>query len=194
MPAFDRGHPDMAAIALRVADEIADAAPHRIGPERQHAAIGHRQQQRRAVASHGGDQLAQQHGKIGGAGFLAAFAAHEIDIALHHALHGVDIGLELGGCRVLLLEGNGEPHPRQRRAQIVRHAGQHLGALGHLAVQPLAHLEEGHAGLAHFGGAFEAEARNVAALAEIVGGDSEAAQRLDLVAHEERGDDEQHQG
>ena len=52
--------------------------------------------------------------------------------------------------RVVAEQFERQLHPGQRRAQIVRHAGEHLGALADLALDAVAHLHEGGGGLAHF--------------------------------------------
>ena len=64
-------------------------------------------------------------------------------------------------------------------------AGKHIRALADLALDTVAHVEESGRGLAHLGRARRLELGMVAALAEIVGGDGEAADRPHLVAHEQ---------
>ena len=87
-----------------------------------------------------------------------------------------------------------EAQPGERRAQVVGDAGEHLGALDQEAADALLHPVEGGGGLADLGGAFRADGADVAAHAEGLGGGGEAADRAHLVAHEQRGDQEQHAG
>ncbi len=78
-----------------------------------------------------------------------------------------------------------ELEARQDRAQVVRHAGEHRGALLHRALDAALHLDEGLRGAAHLARAARPEARHLAALAEAFGGVGEAQDRPDLVAQEQ---------
>ena len=75
------------------------------------------------------------------------------------SLHGRRVG-------VLAHHGELQPHARQRRLQIVADAGQHFGALLHVALDALAHGDEGLRRAAHFGRAIGLEVGHRAALAE----------------------------
>src|SRR3984957_15468961 len=101
---LDHRHPDMLAVAPRIGDQIAEAAPHGVGAQRQMAALRQRQQHRRARPAQGVGDVGDQDGQIAVARFLGALAAGEVDIALHHALHGGEVGFELGGFGVVLLQ------------------------------------------------------------------------------------------
>ena len=77
-----------------------------------------------------------------------------------------------------------EPHPGQRRAQVVADRRQHLGALADVAQDALAHQVEGVGRLADLHGTARPEVADVATLAEAVGGAGELADRADLQAQE----------
>ena len=85
-----------------------------------------------------------------------------------------------------------EPQAGERRAQIVRDAGQHLGALEQETAHALLHPVECGAGPAHLGGAFRPDRTGIATHAEGLGGRGEAANGTHLVPHEQSGDQEQH--
>ncbi len=74
-------------------------------------------------------------------------------------LHLDDIRFQLGDGRVVTEDLQRQLHSGERRAQIVRHPGQHLGALADLALDAVAHREEGDCRLAHFDGALDFEKR-----------------------------------
>ena len=88
--------------------------------------------------------------------------------------------------RVVAEDFQRQLHPRQRRAQIVRHAGQHLGALPDLALDAVAHRQKGDRRLADLDRTLDLEKRHVPALAETVGRRRQPAQRLDLVAQKQQ--------
>ena len=73
----------------------------------------------------------------------------------------------------------------QHRAQIVRDAGQHGGALLDRALDAPLHLDEGLRRAAHLARAARPEVRHLAALAEALGGVGEPQDRPDLVAQEQ---------
>ncbi len=83
---------------------------------------------------------------------------------------------------------------REHRAQVVRDAGQHGGALLDGALDARLHLEESGRRAPHLARAARPEIRRVAALAEAFGGVGQPLDRLDLVAQEDDGDGEQHGG
>ena len=75
--------------------------------------------------------LADQAAEIGRLGLLLALAAREGEVGVDHALHVGDVGFEAGDGGLAVAEHREfQLHARQRRAQIVADAGQHLGALG----------------------------------------------------------------
>ena len=101
--------------------------------------------------------------------------AHLVDVLLHR----LDLGA-VAEQRQLELEAG------QHGAQVVRHAGQHRGALLDRALDARLHLDEGLRGAAHLARAARPEVRHLAALAEALGGVGEPQDRPDLVAQEAR--------
>ena len=99
---------------------------------------------------------------------------------------------QVAGLLALLHQRQRQLHPGERRAQVVADAGEHLGALLDLALQPRAHRQERGAGAADLLGAGRAE-RQRAALAEGLGRLGERADRADLVAQEDHRDRGQQQ-
>ena len=74
------------------------------------------------------------------------------------------------------------------------HAGQHDGALLDMALDAVAHLDEGVGGLAHLARAARAEILwRRAPFAEAFGRFRQAQDRLDLIAQEKNGDGQQHE-
>ena len=72
--------------------------------------------------------------------------------------------------------------------------GQHDGALLDMALDAVAHLDEGLRRLAHLARAARAEILwRRPPLAEALGGFSQAQDRLDLIAQEQDGDGQQHE-
>ena len=122
---------------------------------------------------------------------LAAVAACESEIVLQHAGHLVDIlthAVDLGTVadqRQFKLEAG------QDGTQIVRHAGQHRGALLDGALDARFHLQKRLRGAAHFTRAAGTEVRRLTALAEAFGGIGQPQDRPDLVAQEQHRDDQQ---
>jgi len=76
----------------------------------------------------------------------------------------------------------------------VADAGEHGGALLDLAFDAPLHDGEGLAGAAHLARPGRLEVADGAALAEALGGVGEALDRADLIAQEEDGDGQQHEG
>jgi len=100
-----------------------------------------------APAGPRGDIL-QQRRQIDRLCLLGPLAARERQISADHAFHLGDIGLHLGDILAQVIARRQhrqcQPQPRQRRAQIVRHAGQHLGPLHQKAADPFLHpIERG---------------------------------------------------
>lgn len=154
-------------------------------------------------ASCGLGDVFHQYAEVDLHGDFRAFAACEGEIAFDHALHFGDIADHVGhvlaqcgglDCAFAWDHGEGEAHSGEGGSQVMRHAGQHGGALGHEARDAVLHAVEGDGGLAHFLCAFGADGAGVAPEAELFGGAGEAADGADLVAHEERGDDEEQHG
>ena len=137
-------------------------------------------------------QLFQQPLNIGRRRLLAAVAARKRQISLEHAVHLVDVALhalDLGTVDQLHLE----LEAGQDRPQVVRDAGQHRGALLDRALDAGLHLHERLGRLADLAGAARPEVRHLAALAEAFGGLGQTQDRLDLVAQEQDGDEQQHE-
>ena len=128
-----------------------------------------------------------------GAGVLAGVAAREGEIGLEHAAHLVDVLLEHLGLGHVAEQRELQLEAGQHGAQVVRHAGQHGGALLDGALDALLHLQEGLRGAAHLARAARPEVRRIAALAEALGRVGEPQDRPDLVAQEQDRDGEQHQ-
>ncbi len=95
---------------------------------------------------------------------------------MNHALHLADVRFELLHRRIIAEQFERELHPRQRGAQIVRDAGQHLRALADLSLDSIAHYQKGDGCLADLDGAFNLEEGNRAALAEALGRRRQSAQ------------------
>ena len=124
---------------------------------------------------------------------LAEVAAREGEIGLQHARHLVDVVLHRLDFRRLLLDQRElQLEAREHRAQVVADAGEHRRALLDGALDARLHLDEGLRRAPHLARAARAEIRHFAALAEAFGGVGQPQDRLDLVAQEDDGDDEQH--
>ena len=92
----------------------------------------------------------------------------------------------------VLQQGEGKLESGQNGAQVVAHPVQHGGALFHGALDAPLHLEEGIGRLAHLARTLWPEFE-IAALAEVLGGDRKAQNRADLIAQKGDGDADQHQ-
>ena len=90
-------------------------------------------------------------------------------------------------------QGQRKLEPRQDRPQIMADPVEHGGALLDRALDAPLHLDEGIAGLAHFARAARPKL-GVAPLAESFRRRREPQDRLDLIAQEADGDDDQHEG
>ena len=90
----------MAAVAARITDQIAEAAPQRVGSDRQYVFRPPGNRQRRTLAPHRRGDVLQQQRDIGFDGFFGSFAAREVEIAVNHALHLGDVRFELLHRRV----------------------------------------------------------------------------------------------
>ncbi len=140
-----------------------------------------------------GDDVAQKPHHVGQLRLLVALAAGEAQIGLDHLQHLGHVGIEAAHLLAVVHQLELEPHARQGRAQVVRDAGEHLGALCDLALDALTHAEEGGRRLAHFGGALRPERRHVDAAPERFRRRRKPAQRAHLVAQEQHGDGERHE-
>ena len=138
-------------------------------------------------------QLLQERRHVGRRRLLAGIAAREGEIGLEHARHLVDVALHRLDLRAVAEQREFELEAGQDRAQVVRHAGQHGGALLDRALDAPLHLEEGLRRAAHLARPARAEVRHLAALAETLGGVGEPQDRPDLIAQEQDGDRDQHQ-
>ena len=189
---LDAGQPDMPTVLAGIGDQVGQAAAQRIRTHREDQLRSRLDRQARPFAPHCRDDILEQQRDIGVDRRFGALAAGEIEVQVDQPLHVGDIRFELGDRRVAAEQLQAELHPGQRRAQIVRHAGEHLGALADLALDALAHANKGHRGLPHFEGAFGFDERHRPALAEFLGGGRQAAQRLHLVAQEDCRNRQQH--
>ena len=86
-----------------------------------------------------------------------------------------------------------ELEARQNGAQIVRHAGEHGGALLDRALDADFHFQKCGRRAPHLARAARPEVRRLAALAERLGGVGEPHDRPDLVAQEQDGDEQHNQ-
>ena len=127
--------------------------------------------------------LAQDVADIDAHDLLGRASFGEGHIVFEHRLHLVDIAaqrLELG---TVLEQSELQAKARQHGAEVVTYAGQHDRPLLDMALDTIAHLDEGIGGLAHL--ACPARAEVVwrrAPLAEALGRLRQAQDRLDLVA------------
>ena len=131
------------------------------------------------------DHFAGQSDQVDALGFLATFAAREVEILVQHGFHLVEITPRIGGLVSLRHQGELQFEPGQRGAQVMADAGEQGGALFEMAFQPGPHFQEGMGGLAHFGGTGRAEMGDILAAAELFGRIGEAADRFDLIADED---------
>ena len=138
-------------------------------------------------------QLVEHGGHVGRRRLLAEIAARECQIGFEHRRHFVDVFLDRVHFRTVAEQRELELEARQDGAQIVRHPGQHGGALLDRALDADFHFQEGGGGAAHFACAARAEIRNLAALAERLGGVGQPHDRPDLVAQEQNGDGQHHE-
>ena len=84
-------------------------------------------------------------------------------------------------------------HPRQRRAQIVGNAGQHLRSFADLTLNALFHLDKGNAGAAHFRRTVRLELFIVHPFAELFGRFRQIGDRTNLNAQEQNRHQKQQQ-
>src|SRR2546430_6572621 len=133
----------LAGIAQRVVDQVGDGAPHchprerksrhRLMPER------HLSPQARIVPREVVEQLVQVVLRL-----VPGLAAREIQELADHAVDLVDVGDHgLGGGALRAAHLEHQAQARQRRAQIVRNAGKHHGALALHAGEVARHAVEG---------------------------------------------------
>jgi hypothetical protein len=77
--------------------------------------------------------------RIGCSACCALLAAQEGEALVDDALHVVRIARQAFPLGVVFKQGEPHAHTRQRRAQVVRQAGEHLAALGVGGGQPVDH-------------------------------------------------------
>ena len=164
--------PDPLRVADRVLDQIGQAAAHRDRPQRQRDRALELDLDGRPAGARALRDLVQQSAEIGRDDRLLALAAGEREIAVDDVDHLVDVGaqtVEVAALRPAIGEHlELEPHPGERRPEIVRDRRQQLGALADVAMDALAHQVEGRARPADLGRAGELEVADVAALAELI--------------------------
>ena len=136
-------------------------------------------------------QFFQRRGHVGRLRLLAAVAARKRKVVLQHARHLVDIPAHAVDFGAVADQGQFELEAGQDGAKVVRHAGQHRGALLDRALDARFHLDEGLRRAADFAGAARMEIRRLAALAETFRRVRQPQDRLDLVAQEQHRDDQQ---
>ena len=189
------GDGDRGGEARRVRDEVGEAALERGRPHGDDRLAVEHHGRLVAVALGVAAQLLEEFGHVGRRRRLAGIAAREREIRLDHARHLVDVLLQPGQLRPVLEQRQLELEAGQQRAQVVRDAGQHGGALLHRALHSPFHLHEGVRGAPHLARAARAEVRHLAPLAEALGRIRERQDRSDLVAQEQDRDAEQdHRG
>ncbi len=128
-----------------------------------------------------------------GADCSPEFPARECQVGLEHAGHLVDVFLHRLDLGRFAEQRQFELEAGEDGAQIVRHAGQHGGALLDAALDPAFHFQEGEGGAANLARAARAEVRHLASLAEAFGRIGKPQDRADLVAQEHHRDGDQHQ-
>ncbi|OIQ64827.1 hypothetical protein GALL_536210 [mine drainage metagenome] len=143
-----------------------------------------------AVALGVAAQFLQRLRHVGRLRLLAAVAAREGEIVLQHARHLVDILAHGVDFRTVADQRQFELEAGQDGAQIVRHAGQHRGALLDRALDARFHLQERLRGAAHLARPAGAEVGRLASLAEALGGIRKTQDRFDLVAQEQHRHDQ----
>ena len=138
-------------------------------------------------------QLVEQRPDIGGRRLLAHVAAGKGQIRLQHRRHLVDIlfdGVDFGAVAE---QRQFELEPGEDCAQVVRHPGEHGGALLDRPLDAAFHFQEGGGRAPNLAGAARTEVRRLAALAEGFGGVGQAHDRTNLIAQESDGDGEHDQ-
>ena len=136
--------------------------------------------------------LVEQPTQVGPHRRLAGIAPREGEIALQHAVHLVDVALEIIGFGRVPQHREREAEPRQDGAQVVADPVQHGRAVFDRALDAPRQLDEGMARLADLARPARPEL-HLAAAAEILRGRGELQDRPDLVAQEQDGDAEQHE-
>ena len=187
-PGTDR---DVIAIEGGVAHQVGDTAFECVGPDRQrHVAFGLKLDLL-TLAPRFTDNLIEQRRDVDWHRFFSALALGKGEIFIEHFVHLGDVGFEFGDFGTVPQHGVLQFHSGERRAQIMRHPGQHFRALDDLPLDALAHEQEGRSRLAYLGGAGGLEVGHVTTLAEAVRGGRQSADGTDLVAHEHGGDRKQ---
>ena len=177
----------------RIVDEIGEAAAQRLpahGHDHRGSAI-ETQPSIGAGALRGGDRILHELRQVRALHVFATFPARKFEIFVEHVLHLDHVFLQ----RLSLLAHHGElqAHARQRCFQIVAHAREHFGALLHIAVNALAHGDEGLCRAADFRCAIGLEVRHHTSLAEGFRHEGQPFDRPHLIAQEENRNAEQEQ-
>ena len=118
-----------------------------------------------------GRDIDQRHG------FQPAVVAQEGEHRFQHRSHLVEIGEHAGAMDVVLDEFGAQPHPRDRRAQIMADRGEHPGAVVDQSADALPHAVERLRDEADFFGPALGKRRGGAVQAETFGGLRERGQR-----------------
>ena len=99
----------------------------------------------------------------------AVHAARQIEPFAHHQLHGRQVAHQLVAQLFIRHLFQPQPQTRQRRLQVVRNGGQHLGALSDVLANPCLHRVEGGRGAPDLAGAVLGQRRPVDVAPQIVG-------------------------
>ena len=129
-------------------------------------------------------QVAQEFGQVDVVGRLLPFALCEREVRLDHVLHFIEIGLHAVPVVVVSQELELQAQPRDKRPQVVAHAGQELGPLLDLAPDPVPHRQEFPGDPPDFRRAPDDEWRVRVAAAEALGGPGDGAKRKHLLSQE----------
>ena len=131
-----------------------------------------------------GFKLFEHRGHVGRRRLLTHVAAREGEIGLEHARHLIDVSRHRLDLGTVAKEGKFKLKARENGAQVMRHAGQHGGALLDRALNTALHFEKRGGGATDFARAARPEIRHFAALAEGFRGIGKPHDRADLVAQE----------
>ena len=181
----------MLRVAARIGDQIAEAPPQSIRSNLKNQFGGRDDRQRRPVAPRRRRQILDQQPDIGLDRGFGPLAAGEIEVGIDQRLHLGDIGVQFRRNSVVGDQRQRQLHTGQRRAQIVRHAGEHFGALTDLTLDAVAHPDERGGRLPDLESALDLCEDDRASLPEPVRGRREPAQRFYLIAQENAGDAKQ---
>ena len=138
-------------------------------------------------------EIVEEAAHVGRRRLLAGVPAGECQIRLKHPRHLVNVIAQRLNLRTVLDQRQLELEASEQGAQIVRHAGQHGGALLDGALDAPFHFNESLRGPSHFAGAARTKPGDFAALAEALGRIGQRQNRTDLIAQEQDRHREQHQ-